>query len=369
MTLQPPPPTLARIKCVIWDLDNTLWDGTLAEGDTVTLRPDALALVRLLDERGVLQSIASRNEREPTLERLRQLGWSEYFLHPQVGWHAKSLSVKAIADAFGFGLGTMAFIDDQAAERAEVQHAHPQVHCFDPADLSALRQYPPLTEAPTPEAKQRRAFYLRDEQRNTLEASFEGPKESFLRELELRMVVEPARREHLERAEELTRRTNQLNTTGYTYSVKDFEAMLDSPAHAVLVASLEDRFGPYGVIGLTVVERRAEAWVIKLLLMSCRVLSRGVGGVVIQLLRDAAQAAGARLFAEFKHTAVNRMMYATYRFAQFSCVERLPGEGELLECDLTRRQSFPEYVRVDASALYQALDMPVSGKVAGCFVT
>ena len=89
----------AGIKCVIWDLDNTLWQGILVEGDRLALTPGVAEIVRALDDRGILQSIASRNDFDHAWDKVIAFGLEEYFLHPQIGWASKAESVRAIAEA------------------------------------------------------------------------------------------------------------------------------------------------------------------------------------------------------------------------------------------------------------------------------
>src|SRR3546814_17354754 len=84
-------------KCVIFDLDNTLWDGVLLEGD-VTLRPAVADVIRQLDERGILISVASKNAHDDAMERLRAFGLDQYALYPAIGWSAKSESVRQVAE-------------------------------------------------------------------------------------------------------------------------------------------------------------------------------------------------------------------------------------------------------------------------------
>src|SRR5713226_3594295 len=100
----PPSGAQGSIKVLVWDLDNTLWDGTLLEGDAVRLRPAAAAALQTLDARGILQSIASKNDRDQAMEKLRQLGIEEYFLYPRIGWSSKSSGIEAIARAINVGL-------------------------------------------------------------------------------------------------------------------------------------------------------------------------------------------------------------------------------------------------------------------------
>ncbi|WP_196957677.1 HAD-IIIC family phosphatase, partial [Streptomyces clavuligerus] len=100
------------MKCLVWDLDETLWRGTLLEDTEVTL-PDAIRDVLLeLDSRGILHSIASRNDHEHAWERLEQLRIADWFVLPQIGWGAKSAAIRRIAEGLNFAPATIAFIDD-----------------------------------------------------------------------------------------------------------------------------------------------------------------------------------------------------------------------------------------------------------------
>src|SRR6266540_6551634 len=85
------------IKCVVWDLDNTVWDGILLEDREVVLRPHVVEILKTLDERGILHSVASRNEHDLAMAKLQEFGIAEYFLYPQINWNPKSGSVAQIA--------------------------------------------------------------------------------------------------------------------------------------------------------------------------------------------------------------------------------------------------------------------------------
>jgi FkbH-like protein len=197
----------------------------------------------------------------------------------------------------------------------------------------------------TPDSAQRRAMYLADMRRKDEEERFDGPKEAFLAGLGMVFRIGRAREEDLRRAEELTLRTNQLNSTGYTYSYEELAAFAVSPSHRLLVAGLDDRYGSYGKIGLALLETADDVWRIKLLLMSCRVMSRGVGAILINHLRNEARRAGRRLTAEFIDNGRNRMMYMTLKFNHFRETGR-NGDCVLLENDLGPEAPFPDYVTV-----------------------
>ncbi|MFJ8005319.1 HAD-IIIC family phosphatase [Streptomyces fagopyri] len=338
-----PAPT---VKCVVWDLDHTVWDGILLEDGFVPLRPGIREVITELDRRGILQSVASRNDHEAAITALERHGLAEYFLCPQINWNAKSSSVQAIARSLNLGLDSFAFVDDDAFERGEVAFEIPELLCVDAADAAGLAGRPEFTPAfVTDESGMRRTMYRADEERGRLETEFTGPTPEFLATLGMVFTVERAQEEDLRRAEELTVRTHQLNTTGYTYSYEELDAFRQSPDHELLVARLEDRHGPYGTIGLVLLERGTDTWRIKLLLMSCRVMSRGVGAVLITWLRRRARDAGVRLLAEYLPNGRNRMMLVTYKFSRFHETGRSGGLLRLEAC-LDDIPPFPPYMTV-----------------------
>ena len=166
-------PAARLAKVVVWDLDETLWTGTLAETgvEGVTPRPEALAAINALDERGVLQSIASKNDHAEAMAALERFGLADYFLHPQVAWTPKSGSVARIAKALDLGLNSFVFIDDQAFERAEVEAAHPQIRTLAHTAVEALPAHPWFDLPVTAESRRRRALYQAEAQRG---AAYQG---------------------------------------------------------------------------------------------------------------------------------------------------------------------------------------------------
>ncbi|MGW7695185.1 HAD-IIIC family phosphatase [Streptomyces asiaticus] len=307
------------VKCLVWDLDNTLWQGTLLEDGEVTLPAPVEKLIAELDSRGILQSVASKNDHDQAWQRLEALGVAEYFLLPRIGWGPKSDSVREIAAELGFALGTIAFVDDQPAERAEVQFHLPEVRVYTPEQLSGLADLPEFSPPTvTVDAGRRRQMYQAGFQRKSAEAEFTGPSENFLRSLGLVMRIQRATEEELSRVEELTLRTSQMNATGVHYSIAALRALLADPHHEVLVTTLTDRFGPHGAVGLQLLEKHASVWHLKLLATSCRVVSFGAGSVILGWLVGEAARAGVHLIADFRRTERNRMMEIAYRLAGFT---------------------------------------------------
>jgi len=340
-----------KIKCVVWDLDHTIWDGILLEDEKVVLKPGILDIIKTLDERGILQSIASKNEYKLAMNKLKSFGMQAYFLYPQINWNAKAHSVERIQKAINIGFDTIAFIDDQPFEREEVLHSHPEILCIDAVDIYKILDMPEMNPRfITGESAIRRQLYMSDMKRQEIEKEFVGPQEEFLASLNMVLSIAPAEEEDLKRAEELTMRTHQLNTTGYTYSYDDLNAIRQSDDYILLVASLDDRYGTYGKIGLVLIHVHKNIWDIKLLLMSCRVMSRGVGSIMINFIRNAAKQRNVKLRAEMISTDRNRMMYMTYKFSGFKEIEQ-KDNFTLFENDLSNIPEYPDYVHLIHSEL------------------
>jgi len=335
------------IKCVVWDLDNTLWNGVLLEGDAVSLRDGVLDVIAGLDERGILQSIASKNDYDLAMAKLKEFGIDEYFLYGQINWNSKAASIKTISESINIALDSVAFIDDQIFEREEVSYTHSEVLCIDAADIGRLLHQPQMNPRfITDDSRRRRKMYLSDMARREAEATFAGTQTEFLASLGMKITISPAGKEDLKRAEELTIRTNQLNSTGYTYSFDELAEFIDSEDHELLICELEDKYGAYGKIGLALTELKPERHILKLLLMSCRVMSRGVGAILVNYIMVRAKNAGVGLLAEYIANKRNRMMYVTLKFAGFREIMR-NGEEVLLESELSGLQEFPTYVDVN----------------------
>lgn len=343
------------IKCVVWDLDNTLWDGILLEDASVRLKPRIHEVLDVLDRRGILHSIASRNDRELAMTKLREFGIADYFLYPQIRWDAKSASLSAIQKSLNIGYDTMLFLDDQPFERDEVASVHGDTWCLDSRCYLDIVDHPRLQPRyVTDESALRRRMYIEDIARREEEKGFVGPKESFLRQLNMVFDISEAQEADLARAEELTYRTNQLNATGRKYTVESLDALLRDGRHKLLVCELKDKYGSHGKIGLALVELSPAVWTLELMLFSCRVLSAGVGAILLTYLRNSARDHGVRLLADFKDTGHNRMMRLTYMVAGFSERSECDEGLVVLENDLSDVPPLPDFLEIRTNVSWSA---------------
>ncbi|WP_438485485.1 HAD-IIIC family phosphatase [Streptomyces sp. S186] len=310
-------PTL--VKCLVWDLDNTLWRGTFLENPDVELPDEIRELIHTLDSRGILQSIASKNDHDVVWPHLEKLGIAEYFVLPQIGWGPKSASILEIARQLKFAPGTVAFIDDLPSERAEVAFHAPDVRCYTAEQAPTLAGLPEFSpQNVTVDARRRRQMYQAGFHRDAEREAFPGPDEEFLRSLALEMTIKRADEQELTRVEELTLRTSQMNATGVHYSDAALRGLLADPDHDVLTVTMADRFGPHGAVGVLLLAYHPGVWHLKLLATSCRVVSFGAGATILNWLIDQAAQAGVHLAADFRPTDRNRMMDVAYRFAGFT---------------------------------------------------
>jgi FkbH-like protein len=284
-------PPLAKV--LVWDLDETLWTGTLAEDGPggVVPRPEAVLAVRALDERGVLQSIASKNDPAEVQMALKRFGLDQYFLHPQVGWGPKSQSVARIAAAFDLGLDTFVFIDDQPFERAEVQASHPKVRALAHTDVGGLLTHAWFQHPVTAEGRGRRASYQAEARRTEAFETGGGDYLEFLKGSGLALHVTPLGAAEAPRVHELSQRTNQLNFTGAKLALSEVTAMTKAdPARARWTLRCLDRFGDYGLIGF--VELDLKAGMLLEFFMSCRVQRKRVEHAVFAHMAQALRKRG-----------------------------------------------------------------------------
>jgi len=336
-----------EVKCIVWDLDNTIWDGILSESNDVKLKTQIADVLKEFDQRGILHSIASRNNFDDAISKLKEFEIDQYFLYPEIHWNSKSESIKNIKQNLNIGIDTIVFIDDQVFEREEVASCYPEVETIDALEyleiLTKKRFNPRFI---TKDSKRRRLMYLEEMDRNVKEEEYQGPKEEFLKTLNMEFVISEAQEEDLQRAEELTVRTNQLNATGRTYDYEELKSFMNSDDHKLYICELTDKYGSYGKIGLALVEINQDYWHLKLLLMSCRILSRSVGSVLLTYIIKQTKNENKILRADFKQTDRNRMMYITYRFSNFQEISN-DGNGNIIfENDLSSIKGYPYYIDI-----------------------
>jgi FkbH-like protein len=341
--------TSSTKKCLIWDLDNTLWDGVCLEGD-VRLRPEAAIAITELDRRGILFSIASRGEADVSMEQLKAFGLDQYFLVPKVNWLPKTTNIIAIGRELGLSLDDVAFVDDEPFELEQVSMMLPSVLTIDAREVADLPNSSAFTPTSvTSEGRIRRQLYQADEARAAAKVQHTS-REDFLHSCDMRLVVRPMEESDVPRVRELMTRTHQLNTTGLLLSPEEILDLMESGngERRVAVAELTDRFGSYGTIGVSIADTSGDCWTLSYLALSCRVLGRGVERAFLSRLLDGAARQGSRFArAHFRNTGRNRQMLVLYHITGFRSDESSrDGETMVLTMDLDGIPDPPSWITI-----------------------
>lgn len=303
-------------KVLAVDLDNTLWGGVLGEVGPAGVALGGLypgnayqALQRAalrLREQGVTLVLASKNDEALVEDALTH--HPEALLRPEsfavraVNWSAKADNLRQAAARLNLSTGSFVFLDDSPFERGHIRADLPEIAVLaadgDPAYLvrSLLRggwfDVPDLTDTDLKRPELYRS--------NALRADFEtgfSSSEDYLQALRIELTAHPVTAFEVSRVAQLSVRTNQFNLTGVRFDEGATTAMADDPQHLVVSFAVADRFGDEGIVGAAWIERDGNVWWVLNLVLSCRVLGRGVEFAVADWIVGRARAAGATAVA------------------------------------------------------------------------
>jgi FkbH-like protein len=297
-----------KIKCVVWDLDHTLWDGILVEAQPTDfrLRDGLRSILTELDRRGVLLSIASKNNEEDARKVLESLGVWDLFLAPQISWQPKSASLKQVAERLNIGLDSLAFVDDMAFERDEVVTALPMVTVVPADEVLSILGRPEFSGDASGEGATRRQMYQVEVKREQAMAAAGLGYDEFLATCQIRVVLRRPDTTSLPRIFDIVQRTNQLNIATERYEMNELRALIQDPDRHCYLVECSDKYGNYGHIGFVVIALQAEGILLHDCMFSCRVQGKRIDEAVLAHLinhyvRDGALAIKAR----FKPTKRN----------------------------------------------------------------
>ncbi len=339
----------AKVKCVAWDLDNTLWQGILAEAspESLAARPEMLAAIRQLDERGILQTVVSKNNYDDAWPVIQRLGLQDCFLYPAINWGPKSENLRQIAKRLNINIDTFALVDDSPFERAEVAAALPMVRTYTDQQAGQLCSLPEFDVPITDMSRQRRRSYLVEMQRHHARESFQGDNLQFLRSCQMRMrVFVPRESAHIERCLEVIQRSNQLNLSSRRYTAGEFAKLLATAGMLCIAIECEDRFGRYGIVGFASVDERGADPLAIDFVISCRVAQKRVEHTFYQWLARRELARGQRrLLAELVRTSRNEALVRVFTQLPF---RKLSADGakELLELPLDQARQIEETIEL-----------------------
>ncbi len=301
-------------KCLVLDLDNTLWGGVLGEEGLTGIQlgpvyPGNAYLAfqnAILDlhKRGILLAVASKNNladvEEVFAHHDKMLLKREHFASVHIDWGLKSESLLKIASELNIGLEHMVLVDDNPAECEEVARRLPMVTTIAlPAQPEKF--VPELLQdgwfdglAFSSEDRRRGELYHQRDEAESLRNS-SGSLEEFYRNLEMQVTFAPVTKASLSRSAQLTQKTNQFNVTTLRYSEAELAERMQHPNWVLTAAAVRDRFGDNGIVGFSMAQFCADTLEIDTFLLSCRVIGRGIESAMLAHLCNQAIQRGARL--------------------------------------------------------------------------
>lgn len=316
-------------KCLVLDLDNTLWGGVVGDDGLAGIKigagsdaGEAFArfqrFILSLKDRGVILAVCSKNEeanaKEPFEKRpemILRLGDISCFV---ANWEPKHTNIQRIAAELNIGLDSMVFADDNPAEREIVRRHLPEVAIVpmpeDPAYYTEALAQPAYFEAVavTAEDLARTQEYQANQARASLVGNA-GSYEDYLKSLLMRAEIGPFDEAHLPRITQLANKTNQFNLTTRRYTEGEMRAVMENPRYLTLYVKLQDRFGDSGLIALMIAAIDGNAAEIETLLMSCRVLKRDVERFLMNHMVSALKERGIEhLYGTYLPTAKNGLV-------------------------------------------------------------
>ena len=313
-------------KCIVLDLDNTLWGGIVGEdgfegiklGDSPVGRAYTEFQHNLLalNQRGILLAINSKNNFDDAMQIIKDhpnmVLKEDNFVCIRINWNDKVVNMKEISDELNIGLDSMVFFDDDPVNREYVKSNLPEIQTIDISDpsnfskiLKSINDFQMLKI--TDEDMTRNKMYLEQRKRTELKTQV-GDLQDFLKQLNISVKIKNADSFTIPRISQLTVKTNQFNLTTRRYQEEDIRKFSQDKDKIVECAQVEDKFGDNGITGVYIINKdNKQEWTIDTFLLSCRIIGRGVeDGMLHQIIEKARKEGVSKIRGEYIKTKKNK---------------------------------------------------------------
>lgn len=345
-------------KCVILDLDNTLWGGVIGEDGIENIQIGDLGAGKAyaefqrwlleLKKRGILLAVVSKNDdevaRQPFTSHPDMRLHLDDFVAFIANWDSKADNIKALQERLGIGMDSMVFIDDSPFERQNVRSFIADIEVpempEDPAQyvpfLSGLNLFE--TASASEEDGNRTRQYQEESHRKESQSTY-ATYDEYLASLQMRASVYAFDDMRIPRIAQLSQRSNQFNLRTVRLSEDDIRGMLSDGRHICRCFELKDAFGDYGLVGYIILDRCDDCLFISSLVLSCRILQRTMEAFVMNVIAEIASREGAeRIVGEYIPTAKNVLVKDLYSKLGFTQQEQ--GRWVLEMSDYVKRNTF-----------------------------
>ena len=320
-------------KCIILDLDNTLWGGVIGDDGMSHIQIGELGIGRAftdfqrwlkeLKKRGIILAVCSKNNedtaKQPFIEHPEMILRLEDIAIFVANWNDKAQNIRYIQSVLNIGMDSLIFIDDNPFERELVKSMIPEIEVPDlPGDPALYRSYVSAknyfeTASVSAADAERTKQYRQEASRTILKAKFES-FDDYLKDLDMLGTKKPFNEFNISRISQLTQRSNQFNLRTIRYTEDEISEISASDKHLTLYFNLKDKFGDHGLISVVILKKIDENTLfIDTWLMSCRVLKRTVEEFIINSIVDLAFENGCKLIiGEYIETGKNSMVKEIY---------------------------------------------------------
>ena len=313
-------------KCIVLDLDNTLWGGVVGEdgfdgielGQTANGKAFVDFQKELLSlwQQGIILAINSKNNFDDAMKVIHEhpemILREKNFASIQINWNDKAQNLLQISDEINIGLNSIVFFDDDKLNQTRIKQEFPEVLTIelpeDPSEFSPLlkelNDFNVLQR--TDEDTKRGQMYTEQRKRKELEKSVSN-LDDFLKELDIKVKMKKSNEFLIPRISQLTLKTNQFNLTTRRYQEEEIKNFSSNTKFIVGCAQVLDKFGDNGITGVYIIKKNDKSWLIDTFLLSCRIMGRGVENAILsQILLDAQKNGIDEIQAEFIPTQKNQ---------------------------------------------------------------
>ena len=269
-----------KIKLVIWDLDETFWQGTLSEEGIIWNENNA-SIVKTLTDRGIINSICSKNDLQPVAQIMEQHDLWQYFIFPSISWSPKGEAVKQIIERAQLRPENVLFIDDNPMNLEEVKFVNEGIHCLEPSSINSLLGHPALAGKDDAEHSRLKQYKVLETKFSALsEAKFDNRE--FLKQSGITVFIDFDVNKHQDRIIELANRTNQLNFTKVRFNEsvdiakQELAAELAEQSTQAACIFVKDNYGDYGLVGFYIIRTGNQNKKLVHYVFSCRTMNMGI---------------------------------------------------------------------------------------------
>lgn len=258
-----------KLKLVIWDLDDTFWSGTLSEGGIKAIDTN-IQLVKTLTDCGVINTICSKNDEQPVMQKLQELGIADYFVFASVNWQPKGKRIQLMLKDMGLRAVNCLFLDDNIVNLNEAIYYEPDLNVSEPNIISNLINY--FETQPKKDISHSRLNNYKILEKKRKAQSEASDNIAFLFDSETHVELHNDCEVHIDRLAELILRTNQLNYTKKRDSKDKLLTLIHDPQVKSGYVTVGDKFGYYGIVGFYAIKNNECIH----FLFSCRTIGQGV---------------------------------------------------------------------------------------------